>query len=71
MKRQWAEHEADVKNSIIRICDVNHVNYIDKVPFRGNPDNTIEISGEYIIFDAKSPANDDLTNFPTIYKVPG
>ena len=68
MKRQWAEHEADVKNTIIRICDFNHVNYIDKVPFRGNPDNTIEISGEYIIFDAKSPANDDLTNFPLYIK---
>lgn len=68
MKRQWAEHEADVKNTIIRICDVNHVNYIDKVPFRGNPDNTIEISGEYIIFDAKSPANDDLSNFPLYIK---
>ncbi len=68
MKRQWAEHEADVKNSIIRICDINHVNYIEKVPFRGNPDNTIEISGEYIIFDAKSPAGDDLSNFPTYIK---
>lgn len=68
MKRLWAEHEADVKNTIIRICDFNHVNYIEKVPFRGNPDNTIEISGEYIIFDAKSPANDDLTNFPTYIK---
>lgn len=68
MKRQWAEHEADVKNSIIRICDLNHVNYIEKVPFRGNPDNTIEISGEYIIFDAKSPGNDDLSNFPTYIK---
>lgn len=68
MKRQWTEHETDVKNSIIRICDLNHVNYIDKVPFRGNPDNTIEISGEYIIFDAKSPANDDLSNFPTYIK---
>lgn len=68
MKRQWNEHESDVKNSIIRICDVNHVNYIEKVPFRGSPDNTIEISGEYIIFDAKSPANDDLTNFPAYIK---
>jgi len=68
MKRQWAEHEADVKNNIIRICDINHVSYIEKVPFRGNPDNTIEISGEYIIFDAKSPAGDDLSNFPTYIK---
>ncbi len=68
MKKQWSEHEADVKNTIIRICDSNHVNYVDKVPFKGNPDNTIEISGEYIIFDAKSPANDDLTNFPLYIK---
>jgi uncharacterized protein YoxC len=68
MKRQWAEHEADVKNAIIKICEANHVNYIEKVPFRGNPDNTIEISGEYIIFDAKSPASDDLSNFPVYIK---
>ena len=68
MKKQWSEHELDVKNTIIRICDTNHVNYVDKVPFKGNPDNTIEISGEYIIFDAKSPANDDLTNFPLYIK---
>lgn len=68
MKRLWAEHEADVKNTIIRICDLNHVNYVEKVPFRGNPDNTIEISGEYIIFDAKSPASEDLSNFPAYIK---
>ena len=68
MKRQWAEHEADVKNTVIKICDANHVNYVEKVPFRGNPDNTIEISGEYIIFDAKSPANDDLSYFPAYIK---
>lgn len=68
MKRQWSEHEADVKNTIIRICDTNHVNHVETVPFRGSPDNTIEISGEYIIFDAKSPANDDLTNFPLYIK---
>jgi hypothetical protein len=68
MKRQWSEHETDVKNTVIRICDTNHVNYVDTVPFKGSPDNTIEISGEYIIFDAKSPANDDLTNFPLYIK---
>ncbi len=30
----------------------------------GKPDNTIEILDQYIIFDAKSPANEDLSNFP-------
>jgi uncharacterized protein YoxC len=68
MKRQWAEHETDVKNTITRICEANHVNYVEKVPFRGNPDNTIEISDEYIIFDAKSPAGEDLSNFPAYIK---
>jgi len=68
MKKQWAEHEADVKNSILRICELNQVRYVDKVPFRGNPDNTIEISGEFIIFDAKSPGGDDLSNFPLYIK---
>jgi uncharacterized protein YoxC len=68
MKRQWAEHESDVKNTITRICEANQVSYIEKVPFRGNPDNTIEISGEYIIFDAKSPAGEDLSNFPAYIK---
>lgn len=68
MKRQWAEHETDVKNTINRICEAYHVNYVEKVPFRGNPDNTIEISGEYIIFDAKSPAGEDLSNFPAYIK---
>lgn len=68
MKRQWAEHETDVKNTIIKICDLNHVKYVEKVPFRGNPDNTIEISGEYIVFDAKSPAGEELKNFPLYIK---
>lgn len=68
MKKQWSEHESDVKNTIIRICDANHVTYIEKVPFKGNPDNTIEIAGEYIIFDAKSPANENLSNFPAYIK---
>lgn len=68
MKRQWAEHETDIKNSILKICEQNQVRYVEKVPFRGNPDNTIEISGEYIIFDAKSPAGDDLSNFPAYIK---
>jgi uncharacterized protein YoxC len=68
MKRQWAEHETDVKNTILKICELNHVRYVEKVPFRGSPDNTIEISGEYIIFDAKSPGSDDLKNFPLYIK---
>jgi len=68
MKKTWSEHETDVENTIRTICQGHLISYVDKVPFRGNPDNTIEICGEYIIFDAKSPANDDLSNFPTYIK---
>jgi hypothetical protein len=38
------------------------------VPFKGKPDNTLRINEEYIILDAKSPANDDLSNFPLYLK---
>jgi hypothetical protein len=68
MKKMWSEHETAVEQHIKLICQNYLVNYVDKVPFKGNPDNTIEICGEYIIFDAKSPANDDLTNFPKYIK---
>lgn len=68
MKRQWNEHEALVAQSLKMICQNHLIKYIDEVPFRGNPDNTIEICDEYIIFDAKCPSNDDLTNFPKYIK---
>ncbi len=68
MKRQWNEHEASVAQSLKIICQNQLIKYIDEVPFRGNPDNTIEICDEYIIFDAKCPSNDDLTNFPKYIK---
>ncbi|MCF7894440.1 MAG: hypothetical protein K9H48_21710 [Melioribacteraceae bacterium] len=69
MKKQWAEHQASVEQKIKTICQNYLINYVDKVPFKGNPDNTIEICSEYIIFDAKSPANDDLSNFPKYIKL--
>lgn len=68
MKRLWTEHESTVKQSVKMICQNHAIKYIDKVPFKGNPDNTIEICGEYIIFDAKSPSNDDITKFPKYIK---
>ena len=68
MKATWSEHEKFVETAIKKICNKHIIHYVDKVPFRGNPDNTIEICDEYIIFDAKSPANDDLSNFPRYIK---
>jgi len=68
MKRQWLEHETAVEQKIKQLCQTHLIKYIDKVPFRGNPDNSIEICDEFIIFDAKCPANDDLNNFPKYIK---
>ena len=68
MKRQWSNHEEAVKSRIKGLCQTHIIRYVDKVPFTGRPDNTIGICGEYIIFDAKSPATDDLSNFPSYLK---
>jgi predicted nucleic acid-binding Zn-ribbon protein len=65
LKETWINHEENVKNRIKIICIRTGVEYVDRVPFKGKPDNTLKINGEYIIFDAKSPANDDLSNFPS------
>jgi hypothetical protein len=68
LKETWSNHEANVQSRIKVICSKHGVDYIDKVPFKGSPDNTLKINDEYIIFDAKSPANDDLSNFPSYIK---
>ena len=65
LKETWSEHELNVKRRIVLICSRHGLDYVDKVPFKGSPDNTIKIKDEYIVFDAKSPASDDLTNFPS------
>lgn len=68
MKQTWINHEENVKSRIKLICQKHGVEYSDKVPFKGKPDNTLRINEEFIIFDAKSPANDDLSNFPLYLK---
>src|SRR5665213_2711112 len=68
MKHQWSEHEITVEQTIKMICQNHFIKYIDEAPFRGNPDNALEICDEYIIFDAKCPSNDDLNNFPKYIK---
>lgn len=68
MKDTWTKHEVSVKEAIKMICQKHTIEYVDQVPFKGKPDNTIQISEEYIIFDAKSPSSDDLKNFPTYIK---
>ncbi|CAN5502642.1 hypothetical protein BH10BAC4_BH10BAC4_01180 [soil metagenome] len=67
-KETWLNHEEKVSNAIRTICSKYTVEYVDKVPFKGEPDNTIKIADEFIVFDAKSPASDDLSNFPGYIK---
>jgi uncharacterized coiled-coil protein SlyX len=69
MKLTWRNHEEAVKTSIKNICQSHLIDYVKDVPFKGKPDNTIKIAGEYVIFDAKSPAGDDLVNFPKYLKI--
>jgi len=65
MKETWKIHEDMVQLTIKSISDRLAIEYVDNVPFKGKPDNVIRICGEYIVFDAKSPASDDLGNFNT------
>jgi hypothetical protein len=69
MKQTWRNHEETVKTAIKNICQSHLIDYVKEVPFKGRPDNTINIAGEYVIFDAKSPAGDDLVNFPKYLKI--
>lgn len=69
LKETWAKHQERVKEAIKAICQKHTIDYVDKVPFRGNPDNTIKICDEFVIFDAKSPASDDLDNFPSYIRL--
>ncbi len=69
LKETWAKHQESVKETIKNICQRHIVEYVDKVPFKGSPDNTIKLCDEYIVFDAKSPASDDLGNFLSYIKI--
>jgi hypothetical protein len=68
LKETWSNHEGEVQRRIKAICIKHGVEYVDSVPFKGRPDNTLKINSEFLIFDAKSPAGDDLSNFPSYLK---
>jgi hypothetical protein len=63
LKKNWQFHQQRVKDIMKQICQKNNVEYVDIVPFKGSPDNTIKICDEYIIFDAKAPTKDDTSEF--------
>ena len=72
MKSQWSEHEKDVEKHMRIICKNHTLTYIAQEDFpypRNKPDNTVHISNQYIVFDAKSPSNDDLSNFSKYIKL--
>ena len=72
MKWTWGEHEKDVENHLKLICRNHVIKYISQEDFphpRNKPDNSIEIMDQLIVFDAKSPANDDLSNFHKYIKL--
>lgn len=68
LKNTWSNHQEYVKQTIKTICNKHIIEYVDKVPFKGDPDNTLKISDEFIVFDAKSPRGEDLKNFPKYLK---
>ena len=71
MKLKWSDHEKDVQNHLQLICRNNVITYVSQEDFphpRNKPDSSIEIMDQLVVFDAKSPANDDLSNFPKYIK---
>lgn len=68
LKQTWINHESHVKAMVRSIAQRHAIDYIEKPPFKGTPDNTLFICEEYIVLDAKSPGGDDLKNFPNYIK---
>jgi hypothetical protein len=68
LKHTWSNHEVRVRHAISTISQKYAIGLVEKVPFRGNPDNTLLICEEYVVFDAKSPGSDELKNFPAYLK---
>ena len=69
LKKYWAIHQESVKEIIKGICQKHVIEYVEKPPFKGNPDNTIKICDEYVVFDAKSPGTEDLNVFYKYIKI--
>jgi hypothetical protein len=64
-KQTWQRHQQDVENKMRLLCEKHTIEYIDIVPFKGDPDNTVVISNLFQVFDSKSPRGEDLSNFTT------
>lgn len=64
-KQTWQRHQQDVENKMRLLCEKHTIEYVETVPFKGDPDNTVMISNLYQVFDSKSPRGEDLSNFNT------
>ncbi|MEK0413978.1 MAG: hypothetical protein RL070_1466 [Bacteroidota bacterium] len=64
-KQTWQRHQQDVENKMRLLCEKHTIEYVDTVPFKGDPDNTVVISNLFQVFDSKSPRGEDLSNFTT------
>lgn len=63
-KKTWKNHQDLVQSTIKDLCNKYQITYVEKFPFEGKePDNTIKISNDFVIFDAKAPYKDNLANF--------
>src|SRR5690606_17914737 len=65
VKRTWLNHEIRGEETQRALCSKHTIEYLGKeeVPLRGKPDHTLRTGDEYVIFDAKSPQGEDLSNF--------
>jgi hypothetical protein len=68
LKQTWNNHQGNVKSIIKNISNKHIIEYVEIFPLKGDPDNTLKICDEFVIFDAKSPGAEDLTNFPIYLK---
>lgn len=68
LKDTWKKHQDNAKNIIKTICQKHIIEYVEAVPFKGDPDNTLLICDEYVVFDAKSPGGDAVGNFSNYLK---
>jgi len=65
-KISWQTHESDVANFITNECIKYAIKYVgpEDFPDRKKPDNSILVEDRYVIFDAKSPKdNQDTASF--------
>jgi myosin heavy subunit len=63
LKETWSRHEHDVESAMRVLTKKHMIEYVEDYPFKGKPDNCIRLGETLYVFDAKSPADDNLNNF--------